>query len=341
MKPQAALPALLLLAAAAALPPGGSAAVGTENRPRAELSLSPSGPVTVGDPVEAVLTVRLPNEPDDPGAEPRFPLWGRRWGEAEVVEAGEPQRVEHGGEVSYRQRLVLTAFRPGTVELPPVEVAVPSPGDGGRTRALATPAGLAFEVRSVLPPGDEVPAPMPPAGLRRLPWGAPFWAALAGFGAAALLLSALLLRRRRSATASAATRPAAPPLPELLAELDGAAGLASSLEAHTRLSFALRRYLGRRLPFPALESTTSEVHRRLLSHQIPGPLTRRAVELLRACDLVKFARREDGPERARERVEAAREIGRELEDLFQPAAPQAGNGPAPPADLPLNREAAG
>ena len=89
-----------------------------------------------------------------------------------------------------------------------------------------------------------------------------------------------------------------------------------------RLSLALRRYLGRRLPFPAVESTPSEVQRQLLSRRIPGPLVRQAVELLRACDLVKFARQEVAEARARERAEATLRVAGEFESQLAPREPE-------------------
>ena len=95
------------------------------------------------------------------------------------------------------------------------------------------------------------------------------------------------------------------------------------LALHTRLSLALRRYLGRRLPFPAVESTTAEIQRQLLSRRMPGPVARPLVELLRACDLVKFARQEVDAARARERVAAARRLAGELEVHLAPREPEA------------------
>ncbi len=95
------------------------------------------------------------------------------------------------------------------------------------------------------------------------------------------------------------------------------------MRLHTRLSLALRHYLGRRLPFHAVESTTAEIQRQLLSRRMPGPLARQAVELLRACDLVKFARQDADPLKARERVETARRLAGELEAHLSPREPEA------------------
>jgi hypothetical protein len=285
--------------------------------PRVEVALSPAQ-ARVGDRVEAVLTLRV--EAARLAGEPRFPFWSGRWGEAEVlVEEPLQKSPAEGGAAVYRQRLVLAAFRPGKVALPPAAVAVPL-REG--TIKVQTPAGLAIDVVSVLPKEEENPAPKPPAAPRSLPVGERFWWTLAALLAACLLVGWLLWRRRRAAAAESGAAPLLPPFEELAGELERLAAERSVVQAHTRLSFALRRYLGRVLPFPAVESTTSEVQRQLLSRRMPGPLVRQTVELLRACDLVKFARQEVGEERTRERVEAARRIAGEVEALFAPREPE-------------------
>jgi hypothetical protein len=265
--------------------------------------------ITVGDRVEALITVS--------GAEtaaPRFPSWAGTWGRAEVLEAGGP---EPAGAGVWRQRLVLTGFAPGRLELPPVEVAVPG---GQETIRVTTPQGLAIEVRSVLPAGEQDIEPKPPEGLRGLPIGERFWWA-AGIGLA-LLAAAIFLYARRSAAGEAAeAKPRLAPLPELLSELDALAG-DPAVKAHTRLSHAFRRYLGRTAGFAALERTTTEIHRLLTRQRLSPAVVRRLVELLRACDLVKFARQEVSGERTAERLAAARELALAVESELHPPEPQ-------------------
>jgi hypothetical protein len=273
----------------------------------------PGAALTVGERAEAVITLRAPA--GLLAAEPRFPVWRDAWGDAEVREHGEPRRTAGpDGTATFSQRLVLTAFQPGKVELPRLPIAVPL--RSGTVQAW-TPDHLALTVRSVLPAGAKDLRPRPPTPLRRLPLGAPFFAALAALIALAAAGSWLLWRRRRRRLAGAA--PAAArllaPYAELLAALDRLEADASRLDRiggepaprrepsdldrsgreplllamHTGLSQAFRRYLGRTFAFPAPESTTSEIQRRLIARGWPSPQVRTAVELLRACDLVKFA----------------------------------------------------
>ncbi|MFL6260100.1 MAG: hypothetical protein ACJ76Y_10335 [Thermoanaerobaculia bacterium] len=267
--------------------------------------------------MQATLTVQVPTA--GLVAEPRFPAWGKTWGEAEIVSSPKPVKVsEQGGTAVWEQRLTIAAFNTGSVPLPPVAVAIPYKSGTVQT---ATPAGLALAVRSVIPADEKNPEPRPPAPPRSLSLGARFWWTLAALAAACAGLFLWLRRRRREGAPGA--RPALEPFAELAAELDRLLGEPSMLAFHTGVSFALRRYLGRRLPFPAVESTTSDIQRQLLSRRMPGPLTRQTVELLRACDLVKFARLEVGEAQGRARAEAARRIAGEWESHLAPKETEA------------------
>jgi hypothetical protein len=283
--------------------------------PPVTVTLAPNGP-TVGDHVRATIMVRARTA--DLAAEPRFPVWGKSWGEAEVLGKGEPVKVsERGGVTTWEQKVEIAAFKPGAVALPPVAISIPL--KTGTVQA-PTPAGLAMTVRSVIPPGEKDPQAKPPAPPRHLPIGSRFWWTVAALAASCLAAAALLWRRRRNRKGAVET-PALPPLAELVAELDRLRAEPSMIALHTRLSFAVRRYLGRRLPFPAVESTTSDIYRQLVSRRMPGPQTRQTVELLRACDMVKFARQEVGETLGRERAEAARRLAGEWEAHFAPPPP--------------------
>jgi len=277
------------------------------------VQLAPNEP-TVGDHVQATITLQVRTA--DLAGEPRFPVWGKTWGEAEIVETSPPAKVsEQGGVAVYKQRLVLAAFKPGQVPLTPTAIALPTKAG---TSQVKTPAGLTLTVRSVIPRNEKDPQPKPPAEPRPLPIGERFWWTLASLSAACLLAAWLLFRKHSAAADPAVPAPPLAPFDELTTELDRLRSEPSMIALHTGLSLAVRRYLGRRLPFPALESTTSEVQRQLLSRRMPGPLVRQAVELLRACDLVKFARQEVAGVRAGERADEALRIGRECESHLAP-----------------------
>jgi hypothetical protein len=299
--------ALLL---AAALAPAAAAAT-------LEVTLAPET-ITVGDRVEALLVLSAGEE--ELAGEARFPVWDERWGAAEILEVGpvessEASRSAAGRRVALRQRLVLTAFRPGELELPPQRVALPGP-DG--TAELWTPAGLVLRVDSVLPAGAKTAAlePRAPAPPRPLPLGGAFWLTLA---AGSLLAAAVALAARRRGTAAVAPERRLGPAEELARALERAERAGAPEEAHVLLSLALRRYLGRAFGFPAAESTTAEIRRELRGRRAPAPAAARTDELLRACDRVKFAREPVERSTLEARIAAAREIAEWLEAHLAPA----------------------
>jgi hypothetical protein len=279
----------------------------------------PSGEPRVGDPVALTLVLTAPTA--ELAGEPRFPAWQKTWGDAEIVAVGPIERTLAGDTASFRQTVTLAAFATGAVPLPPQFVAVPGPSG---TTSVSTGADLQLQVRSVLPAGEEKIEPKPPAPPRPLPVGPPFWWSL-GIG---LLLCAavwvtLWRRQRRRAEAGAVAAPTLDPLPELLAALAAlaAVGEATIEPAHTRLSLALRRYLGRRLGFAAVESTTSEIARELRGRRAPASALAQTIRLLRDCDGVKFARERAALPTLAARLSSAEAAAREIETHFRPEPP--------------------
>jgi hypothetical protein len=289
---------------------------------------APAGALTVGDRAVVTLELTLPSAGQD---EPRFPSWGKTWGDAEVVGVGPVERSGGSGETTFRQRITVAAFRTGKVSLPPVAVVVPQSGGG---RAISTPPGLALQIASVIPGDPKSATPKPPAAPRSLPWGRRFWWTFAGMSALALALGIWVFARRRVAEIAAAVLPPLEELERELARIAAGLGVSEAAGASTRiaaaLSGALRRYLGRELTFPALESTTTEIQRRLRADQTPEGIARTGVDLLRRLDRIKFSRREaalldnpnDGAGAAilSEAIAAARSVAAGLDRHRRPAA---------------------
>ena len=307
------------------------AAKAQASRPKLSATVAPlqaaAGSLTVGDRATVTLEVTVPGA--GPG-EPRFPAWAKTWGDAEVVEAGPVEKSGGGsGETRWSQRITVAAFRPGTVQLPPVKVVVPGPGGN---RALSTPQNLALEVTSVIPGDPKQATPLPPAAPRPLPWGRRFWWTFAAMSVVAIALGAWVFARRKGAEIAAA---ALPPLEELERELErlaagiaGLGGLEGGAPARiaAALSSALRRFLGRELAFPALESTTTEIQRRLRAERTPEGISRPGVDLLRRLDRIKFSRREAAPlensageAMFSEAIAAARSVASGLDRHLRPA----------------------
>jgi len=306
-------------------------------QPRVTVALSPTE-LTVGDRVTAVLTVTAP-EGLLTGI-PRFPEWEATWGRAEILAVGEPETLEpRGGVATFRQRLVLAAFRPGEVVLPPQEVELPQ--SQGSTR-LTTPDDLVLRITPVLPPptpegGDplvegaepEELEPKPEAPPHELPLTRAFWWAVGTTACICGLLALLLWSRTRGPQRRLETLT---PLAQLERELQGLPAAGSLVDTHAALSRALRRYLGHRLGFPASESTTSEIRREVGTRSLPETVRDGSSEVLIACDLVKFARRHTTAADLRRHTATTRRVGHDLERSLRPpeeeGAWEAGRGDA-------------
>ena len=293
-----------------------------------EVTLTPPE-ITVGDRVEVELTLIWTGPA--PSSEPRFPAWRDAWGGAEVLSAGAVETVAaQGARRVYRQTLELTAFTVGEVRLPEVAVALEA---GGEQIEIRSHGDSAFEVRSVLPQAPAEIEPRPPTPPRRLAGEGRFLPVAAGLGGFSLLAALALGRRLRAPTAGAGPTPDLEPLPELLRHL-GELDPAAAEPAHTGLSLGLRTFLDRSLGFPAAESTTTEIDRRLRRARIGSQTAESAVRLLRDCDLVKFARVPVGPRLTRGRLRQARELGYEIDRGLRPGDDEAASpagGAAPEA----------
>lgn len=302
----------LLVAALAIVSPLAAAAQSLDVRLEPEV-------ITVGDRVTATLTLTAPGGRVE--GQPRFPEWQGAWGEAEILEAGPVERIGRSTEstetVTWRQRLTLTSFRTGQIALPRRAVtlplrAAPEARHGNGPAKLRTPAGLTLAVRSVLPPGTDPgeAEPAPAAPPRPLPAGSRFWWTLATAALLAVATLATAVARRPRPVAPPARRAA--PLEELLDSLRGLSAETSAERGHEKLSLALRRYLGRKLDFAAIESTTTEIKSHLCRRGVPSELTIRVSEVLRACDGVKFACERADRAALASRLDLVREIAREL-----------------------------
>ncbi|MEM8963363.1 MAG: hypothetical protein AAGD38_17890 [Acidobacteriota bacterium] len=246
---------------------------------------------------------------------PRFPAWTESWGDAEVLEVGPVERqVLSDGVVSFLQPLVIAAYRPGEIELPPQPIEVTEAD--GETVTVQTPV-TTYTIVSVLPSDAEPTALAPKAAAEPVALDDDW-----GFGITAAILLAVVLAagifaalRRYPVLVDALGRVIGPrlaPLDELLGRLRGLDPQADAERQATRLSLALRTYLGRRLGFPAVESTTSEIRRRL-ADGLPAPLVHQAVRVLAACDEVKFAQRYVTPADTQARIDDVRAVALEIE----------------------------
>lgn len=355
----AAIPGSLTAQDAGASAPGapadGDPTGSTQQPAKITISLSPEQ-ITVGGRVTAEITlVWMGRRPAEPA---RFPTWQETWGSAEVLEFSDPESFEdQSGRHIFKQILQLTSFEVGEVKLPQTTIALPL---GDETLEMSSEGGVSFEVVSVLPedPATEATEPSAGAADRKPIPGAPAMPgnpdesepgaleprpaapplelehARRAFVISTAVLSVLvfvslfiLLRRlaNQSQTEHLPFQRQVDPL-TLLSPIDELMSRLDRVDpdyvkpAHTGLSLALRRYLGRRLDFPAVESTTTEIQQRLRSLMLPADMGMRTLQLLRDCDMVKFAGISVPEDTTRDRVRLTRELGQRLEERFGPSS---------------------
>lgn len=281
---------------------------GAGPRPEVDVTLSTTS-VRVGEPLDATVTLRLGADAEIAPFE-----WPERLGDFEVSEVRDVQ-VTPGGR-TYRLRVATFQLDEavfGPVELPYLDA------DGRQRSARSEPHTV--KVRSVLTGAPNAPEatlrpPRPPfewpVDWRRLAMLVAL--GLVVLGAVLALLFWLMRRFRRKTTPEIA--PVAPlPSPDeealaALAELEqsGRIDRDTAKAWYSALSEILRRYLGRRYRFEALEMTSSELIDKVSRLRWSAELFQCLVDGLEEGDSVKFAKHVPSVERRRAALEAVRKI---------------------------------
>lgn len=280
----------LLAALLSASAPTGARASAEVAEAEAQWRVGATISVTVEVRHDRALVARLPAQLDLPSA-----LGERR-------SARRHERRRDATETVDRYHLELVAFEPGLVEIPPIPVAlagevlntapimveVESNLSPQEREATSSTAAATLEVLERMAAGDPPPEriqvfdPRPAVGLAAL-------AGLVGLG----LVGRRLLRGRR--TAKTASVPPPPPHDAARSALDrlAEAGYLDRGETNpyfTELSFVVRRYLGARFGFDALERTVDELLEEVERRRPDGVDRDRLATLLLEAEQAKFAR---------------------------------------------------
>ena len=283
----------LALAAAAAAGLIAVSATSAQGPVTAEVSLS-ADRLVIGDVVRVTASVR---HPAGHGVGPLE--LGETWGPLEVRGPAGASTVDNGdGTETTTIAFDTQVFELGELLTPALRIAVTSP-TGSRTDAVAAPAS--FEVVSVLR-DSELRDIRPQARMPGPRTGLIIAIALGSAAAAVALVLAARLAIARLRTPSAVPEP--DPYERARAELAEieAMGLIEKgrvAEHYALISGALRRYLEAGLGVEAVDATTSEISRRVREGGLPWRLGHRALGILSAADLVKFARHRPGGDEAR------------------------------------------
>ena len=263
--------------------------------------------ITLGEPALLSLEVVHPA-----GYQVIFPKLPRVWGDFEVRSQSQTRTNSSGqGEETTSQVIEVTLFALGTFETP--ELPVTFRDSNGLVSDRHAPT-VSLTVVSVLGEGDtELRDIRAQAELPLLPaWITGVMVALGALVAAGVIY--LMLRRRSS------QRPVPVPPSQVRSPFEIAMDELERIERldlpgrqiykeHSSLiSDCLRRYLEAAYEAPLLERTTDEIRMALRKVSIHPNLSSDTIELLRECDLVKFAKFEPGAEAAREYTTRARKL---------------------------------
>lgn len=238
--------------------------------------------VRVGDPLHLELRLRY-----DQGTEPLLPALPSLLADFSVRPETPAPPVAAGAGMEEVRRYELRLFKPGTHQIPPLEIGFVQ----GDTLRLST-LPLQVEVLKVRQEGDEelrdIKDPVDLGG------GLPAWAwgLMAGLAVLVLAGAAYWWRRRRYRPAA----PAAPPPPkDYLAEFSRIAAMGLLERGGTKVYYSLlaetlRRFLENQLGIEAMERTTAEISQALKAGRCEAALAAQIEAFLDAADLVKFAR---------------------------------------------------
>lgn len=284
--------------------------------PELEVTVEPRQ-LTVGDRAALTLRLRLPAEL--PAGDVSWPHWERSVGGVEILAVGPLETVElEGGERLLTQTLDITVFEVGEAVVPSIGLEVAA-AEGPRRLSSDE---IRLDVVSVLPEDEAEPQARPPAPPRPPEIGERFWWTSGALAAACCAALALLLQHGGRGGAAPVAAPVLSPRQELDRSLAALAAERDVASLYAGLSMATRRYLGRALDFAAPESTTSEIARTLKRLRLDAELVARTARLLTACDMVKFAASEPGPEAARERIGESESIADGIDEWLRPAEPE-------------------
>jgi hypothetical protein len=282
--------ALLALPAAWAVAPAAAAsAAPPETTVVAEVEIQP-GIITVGSLARVELRVEMDRED-------RVEWASRGWnlGAFELRSVEPPRRKRLPGN-RVRETLLATV---ASFDVGPQVLAGPVVRVSGHDSLSLRMPSVTVMVQSVLRPEDKQKDIRDIKGA--VPWRRPLpvWAWVALIAAGALLLGTLVvwlvrrwLRRRREAELRLPAHVRALRDLDLLRKSD-LLRTNRTKDYHVRLTEVLRRYLGERCGFAALDLTTAELLEKLES-ALPGERDELR-RILEASDLVKFARVTPGP----------------------------------------------
>lgn len=270
--------------------------------------------VTIGDVVEFIVTAEYPE-----GVNVKPPSVGEKLGEFFIRDINLPEPEKSGGKVTEKFEYKITTYLVGDLEIPPMEVEYAYTDENGERveqnlstdpvtiHVKRTAPKEAMEIRDIKGP-VELPMDWRPY----LWWGG-------GFLLVALIAALAIFYLKKLAPSRREAAKLAPPLPaheQALDELERIRKMNLPEEGRYKefydlVTDALRRYIGVRYDFNAIDMTTGEIISALNGKLRRLNIKESIAEILRESDLVKFADHAPPPRRGEELIDECRNIVKE------------------------------
>ncbi len=267
--------------------------------------------VKIGDVIEFAVTVKHPEI-----VSVKAPSVGEKLGEFFIREINLPEPERSDGKIVQKFEYKVTTYVVGDLEIPPMEVDYAYTDEKGESveKTLNTDPITIHVKRTAPKDATEIheikgPVELPFDWRPYLLWGG-------GFLLAALIAGLVIFYLKKLAPSRREAAKLAPPLPaheQALNELERIRKLnlleeGKHKEFYDLVTDALRRYIGARYDFNAIDMTTGEIIRALDGRMRRLGIKESIGDILRESDLVKFADHSPPPERGEKLIDECRSI---------------------------------
>lgn len=263
--------------------------------------------ITVGDQARVFLEVH--NNPAT--ADVKWPAFTDTFNSLEITEKGKIDTLQEGGNVIYRQRLLITGFDSGLFKIPAFQFAVVP--KSGNPYVLQTDS---FEllVQTVAVDTTKEFKPIKNIILVQSSWLDYIWYIAGGVALLLIVIGITLFFALRKKPAK--PQPKAPAIPlqdrvmKQLAELEGQQlwQKGQVKEYYVQLTDIVRNYIEERFATPALELTTDEMLYKVQHHKELQPYHALLQNILHTADLAKFAKWQPLPQEHFDAMDNARKF---------------------------------
>ena len=263
--------------------------------------------ILVGDPARLFIEVRH----NPATSKVQWPVFTDTFNHLEITEKGKIDTVKEGGNVLYRQRLLITGFDSGVFKIPAFQFAVTP--NAGAPYVLQTDS---FQLLVQTVPVDTTKEFKPikniilvqPNWWEKYLWGIAIFLGLIFF---AIVFVVLYIRKK-----PVAPKPKAPEVPlqdrvlKQLAELEAQQlwQKGQTKEYYVQLTDIVRSYVEERFSTPAMELTTDELLFKVQHHRDLQPYYNMLSNILHTADLAKFAKGQPLPQEHFDAMEQAKQF---------------------------------